>query len=100
MTINQEDRIANVRRQERVMAASGLLGAIAASSCCITSTAHGGFLRLSADDADHRHHWLLRARRERARDRRCTTDNPEKLSPSHDCPWPLEKASYRLKRVL
>jgi mercuric ion transport protein len=35
MTINQEDRIANVRRQERVMAASGLLGAIAASSCCI-----------------------------------------------------------------
>jgi mercuric ion transport protein len=35
MTINQEDRIAEVRRQERLMAAGGLLGALAASSCCI-----------------------------------------------------------------
>jgi mercuric ion transport protein len=35
MTINQEDRIADVRRQERLMAAGGLLGALAASSCCI-----------------------------------------------------------------
>src|SRR5258708_39902840 len=40
---------------------------------------------------------LLRTRGERPRDRRCTTDNPEKLPPSHDCSWPLEKASYRLK---
>jgi mercuric ion transport protein len=35
MTINQEDRIADVRRQERLMAAGGLLGALAASSCRI-----------------------------------------------------------------
>jgi mercuric ion transport protein len=35
MTINKEDGIADVRRQERLMAAGGLLGALAASSCCI-----------------------------------------------------------------
>jgi mercuric ion transport protein len=35
MPINQEDRIADVRRQERLVAAGGLLGALAASSCCI-----------------------------------------------------------------
>ena len=43
---------------------------------------------------------LLQARREQPSDRRCTIDNSEKLPPSHDCSWPLEKASYRLKRVL
>jgi mercuric ion transport protein len=35
MTINQEDRIAEVRRRQGLMAAGGLLGALAASSCCI-----------------------------------------------------------------
>jgi mercuric ion transport protein len=35
MTINREDRISDVRRQERLIAAGGLLGALAASSCCI-----------------------------------------------------------------
>jgi mercuric ion transport protein len=35
MTINKEDGIADVRRQERLMAAGGLLGVLAASSCCI-----------------------------------------------------------------
>src|SRR5712671_2045567 len=35
MTINQDARTADVRRQERLMAAGGLLGALAASSCCI-----------------------------------------------------------------
>lgn len=34
MAVN-EDRTANVRRQQRLMAAGGLLGALAASSCCI-----------------------------------------------------------------
>jgi hypothetical protein len=42
----------------------------------------------------------LRAHRKRPCHRRRTTDNSEKLPPSHDCSWPLEKASYRLKRVL
>src|ERR1700730_3615752 len=31
---------------------------------------------------------LLRARCERPSDHRCTTDNSEKLPPSHDCSWP------------
>src|SRR6266851_9369393 len=35
MTINQERRTADVRRREWLMAAGGLLGALAASSCCI-----------------------------------------------------------------
>ena len=35
MTINQVDHIADNRRQQSLMAASGLLGALAASSCCI-----------------------------------------------------------------
>jgi mercuric ion transport protein len=35
MTIKQEDRVADVRRPEWWMAAGGLLGALAASSCCI-----------------------------------------------------------------
>jgi mercuric ion transport protein len=35
MTINREDRVSDVRRQERLIAAGGLLGALAASSCCI-----------------------------------------------------------------
>jgi mercuric ion transport protein len=34
MTINQA-RTANVQRQQRLMAAGGLVGALAASSCCI-----------------------------------------------------------------
>src|SRR5215471_7155386 len=35
MTINQGARTANVQRQQRLMAAGGLVGALAASSCCI-----------------------------------------------------------------
>jgi len=35
MMINQEDRIADVRRQQGLAAAGGFLGALAASSCCI-----------------------------------------------------------------
>ena len=35
MTISQDYRITAMRRQQRLMAAGGLLGALAASSCCI-----------------------------------------------------------------
>jgi len=35
MIINQADHIADSRRRQNLMAAGGLLGAIAASSCCI-----------------------------------------------------------------
>jgi mercuric ion transport protein len=35
MTINQESRVAEIRRGQRLMAAGSLLGALAASSCCI-----------------------------------------------------------------
>ncbi len=35
MTINREDRISDLQRRERLIAAGGLLGALAASSCCI-----------------------------------------------------------------
>ena len=35
MTINEDARTANVQRQQRLMAAGGLVGALAASSCCI-----------------------------------------------------------------
>src|SRR5260370_27974011 len=35
MTINQGDHIADNRRRESLVAAGGLLGAVAASSCCI-----------------------------------------------------------------
>ena len=35
MTINQEDRIADVRRRQGLAVAGGFLGALAASSCCI-----------------------------------------------------------------
>lgn len=35
MTINRENRIAETQRGQRLMAAGGLLGALAASSCCI-----------------------------------------------------------------
>src|SRR5262249_51569837 len=35
MTINQDARTTNVQRQQRLMAAVGLVGALAASSCCI-----------------------------------------------------------------
>src|SRR5215468_12146190 len=35
MTINQDARTTNLQRQQRLMAAGGLLGALAASSCCI-----------------------------------------------------------------
>src|SRR5207249_11593402 len=34
-TINPDDQLAEVGRQERMMAVGGLLGALAASSCCI-----------------------------------------------------------------
>ena len=46
-----------------------------------TSTAHRGFLRLSADDADHRHRRLLRLRRERPHDSR-TAEQRDELAPS------------------
>jgi mercuric ion transport protein len=35
MTISQADHIADNRRRQNLMAAGGLLGALAASSCCI-----------------------------------------------------------------
>ncbi len=35
MTINQGDQITDLRRQQGLMAAGGLLGALAASSCCV-----------------------------------------------------------------
>src|SRR5712691_10759149 len=35
MTIKQEDRIADTEHRQRLMAAGGFLGALAASSCCI-----------------------------------------------------------------
>ena len=35
MTINQDARTTNLQRQQRLMAAGSLLGALAASSCCI-----------------------------------------------------------------
>ena len=35
MTINQDAPTANVQRQQRLMAAGGLVGALVASSCCI-----------------------------------------------------------------
>src|SRR5258708_15468367 len=35
MTINQADHIADNRRRQSLIAAGGLLGALAASSCCI-----------------------------------------------------------------
>lgn len=35
MTINQADHIADNRRRQGLLAAGGLLGALAASSCCI-----------------------------------------------------------------
>src|SRR5258706_12070431 len=35
MTINREDQMADLRRRERFTVAGGLLGALAASSCCI-----------------------------------------------------------------
>jgi mercuric ion transport protein len=35
MTINQEDRTTDMGRQQKLMAAGGLLGALAASSCCV-----------------------------------------------------------------
>jgi mercuric ion transport protein len=35
MTINRENGVAGMQRGQRLMAAGGLLGALAASSCCI-----------------------------------------------------------------
>jgi mercuric ion transport protein len=35
MTINQENQVTDLRRWQGLMAAAGLLGALAASSCCI-----------------------------------------------------------------
>jgi mercuric ion transport protein len=35
MTINQQTELLDVRQKQRLMAAGGLLGALAASSCCI-----------------------------------------------------------------
>ena len=35
MTINQADHIGDIRRRQSLIAAGGLLGALAASSCCI-----------------------------------------------------------------
>ena len=58
MTINQADHITDNRRQQRLMATGGLLGALAASSCCILPLALfglgvsgawiGNFTRLAA----------------------------------------------------
>ena len=46
-----------------------------------TSTAYGGFLRLSTDDADHRHRRLLRASCEWPRDCRAAEKANELTSP-------------------
>src|ERR1700724_4296290 len=35
MTINQQTELLDVRQKQRLMAAGGLLGALAATSCCI-----------------------------------------------------------------
>jgi mercuric ion transport protein len=35
MTINQENQVPDMRRWQGLMAAGGLIGALAASSCCI-----------------------------------------------------------------
>ena len=35
MTINQENKLADAQRRQNLMAAGGILGALAASSCCI-----------------------------------------------------------------
>lgn len=58
MTIDQADHIADNRRRQSLMAAGGLLGALAASSCCIfplvlfglgvSGAWIGNFTRLSA----------------------------------------------------
>ena len=48
---------------------------------------------------DHRHRRLLRARRERPRDRRAAEERDELASP-HARPQAQETALYRLKRVL
>jgi mercuric ion transport protein len=58
MTMNQPDHIADNRRRQNLMAAGGLLGALAASSCCIfplvlfglgvTGAWIGNFTRLAA----------------------------------------------------
>ena len=58
MTINQADHIADNRRRQGLVAAGGLLGALAASSCCILPLALfslgvsgawiGNFTRLAA----------------------------------------------------
>src|SRR5260370_7643394 len=58
MVINQADHIADNRRRESLMAAGGLLGALAASSCCLLPLALfglgvsgawiGNFTRLAA----------------------------------------------------
>src|SRR5260221_4613380 len=58
MTIDQADHIADNRRKQRLVAAGGLLGALAASSCCILPLALfglgvsgawiGNFTRLAA----------------------------------------------------
>jgi mercuric ion transport protein len=58
MTINHADHIADNRRRQRLMAAGGLLGALAASSCCVLPLALfglgvsgawiGNFTRLAA----------------------------------------------------
>jgi mercuric ion transport protein len=58
MTINQADHIADNRRRQGLIAAGGLLGALAASSCCILPLALfglgvsgawiGNFTRLAA----------------------------------------------------
>ena len=43
MKIDQADHIADNRRRQRLMAAGGLIGALAASSCCILPLALFGF---------------------------------------------------------
>jgi hypothetical protein len=45
-----------------------------------TNTAHGGLLRLSVDEADHRHRRLLRARVSRPRCR-CAAEQCDEVAP-------------------
>ena len=61
--------------------------------------ARGGLGRPAADEADHRHRRLLRARRERPRRRRAAEQRDELASP-HIRTQAQGPALYRLKRVL
>ena len=61
-----------------------------------TNTAHGGLLRLSVDEADHGHRWLLRPRRKRPRCRRAAEQSDE-LAPFHCHPKAKNRSNVALR---